>query len=150
MFQTTNKKVSIVLILIAIVYLVLSFRLPAYAYVPVDSDIVPIGLGVILLFLSGMLYFIKDQEKEEASDHITKRDLPAVLGVICFTIVYIALLEVIGFLIMTVLFLFLCSLFLGYRKHWVNAIISLILPILIYLLFVEFLQVQLPTGILSF
>ncbi|MBT2218461.1 tripartite tricarboxylate transporter TctB family protein [Virgibacillus dakarensis] len=148
MFQTMNKKVSIILILIAIFYLVLSFRLPAYAYVPIDSDIVPIGLGVILLLLSGILYFIKDQEQQENKEHIPKSELPVILGVICFIILYIALLEVIGFIIMTVLFLFLCSWFLGYKKHTVNAIVSIILPTLIFLLFDKLLQIQLPMGIL--
>ncbi|MDY0404363.1 tripartite tricarboxylate transporter TctB family protein [Virgibacillus sp. 179-BFC.A HS] len=150
MFRTKNKKVSIALILIAIVYLILSFQLPSYAYVPVDSDLVPIGLGVILLLLSAMLFFTKDQEQKENEEHIPKKDLPIVLGVICFTILYIALLEIIGFIMTTMLFLFLCSLFLGYRKHVVNAAVSIVIPILIYLLFNDFLQVSLPTGILPF
>ncbi|GAA0591203.1 hypothetical protein GCM10009001_04060 [Virgibacillus siamensis] len=149
MFSTTNKKVSFILMLIAVFYLILSFNLPAYAYVPVDSDMVPIGLGFILFALAVALFFTKDQEPNEA-DKIPKKELPVVLGVVAFIILYIFLLEIIGFIVMTVLFLFLCSLFLGYRKHIVNGIVSLTMPILIYLLFDSFLQVQLPTGILPF
>ena len=150
MFHTLNKKVSIVLVLLAIIYLVLSFQLPAYAYVPVDSDIVPIGIGILLFVLSGILYFTKDQEKGENDDHISKSELPIILGVIGFIILYIFFLEIIGFVITTVLFLFLCSLFLGYKRHVINAAVSLIVPILIYLLFDSFLKVQLPMGILPF
>lgn len=150
MFRTLNKKVSGVLILLAIFYLVLSFKLPAYAYVPVDSDIVPIGIGILLLALSVILYFTKDQEKAENDDQISKAELPVILGVIVFIILYIFFLEIIGFIITTVLFLFLCSLFLGYKRHVINATVSLIIPILIYLLFDSFLQVSLPTGILLF
>ncbi|ASN04653.1 tripartite tricarboxylate transporter TctB family protein [Virgibacillus necropolis] len=150
MFHTLNKKVSIFLILSGIFYLVLSFGLPSYEYVPVDADIVPIGLGIVLIILSIILYFVKDQEKKENDDRISKSELPVILGVIGFIILYIFFLEIIGFIITTVLFLFICSLFLGYKKHFINAIISLSIPILIYLLFDSFLQIQLPTGILPF
>lgn len=150
MFGTTNKKVSIFLFLLGVFYLILSFRLPSYAYVPVDSDMVPIGLGFLLLILAGFLYFTKDQEKKEDEERIPRKELPIVLGVIGFIIVYIFLLEIIGFILVTVLFLFFCSMFLGYKKHVINGIVSLAVPILIYLLFDSFLQVQLPTGILPF
>ncbi|WLD94472.1 tripartite tricarboxylate transporter TctB family protein [Alkalihalobacillus sp. AL-G] len=150
MFHTVNRKVSIALLLLAIFYLVLSFKLPSYAYVPVDSDLVPIGLGFILIGLSVALFFQKDYEKEEHEERIPRKELPIVLGVVGFIIFYIFLLEIIGFILVTVLFLFFCSLFLGYRKHMINAAVSLAVPILIYILFDSFLKVQLPMGILPF
>lgn len=150
MFHTLNKKISIILVVLAIFYLVLSFRLPSYAYVPVDADIVPIGLGILLLILSAILYFAKDQVRKDNDDHIPRSELPVIFGVIGFIILYIFFLEIIGFIITTVLFLFFCSLFLGFKKHVVNAAVSLSIPILIYLLFDSFLQVQLPMGILPF
>lgn len=150
MFRSVNRKVSIVLLALGIFYLVLSFRLPPYEYVPIDSDFVPIGLGFILIGLAIALFFQKDQEKAEHDERIPKKELPIVLGVVGFIILYIFLLEIVGFIIVTVLFLFFCSLFLGYRRHVVNAVVSLAVPILIYLLFDSFLQVHLPTGILPF
>lgn len=149
MFNTMNKKVSVFLILLAISYLTLSFRLPPYAYVPVDADVVPIGLGFILLILAGVLYFTKDQIKG-TDERIPKKELPVVLGVVGFILLYIFFLEIIGFILVTVLFLFFCSMFLGYKRHIVNAIISIAVPVLIYLLFDSFLQIQLPKGILPF
>ncbi|WP_139343338.1 tripartite tricarboxylate transporter TctB family protein [Virgibacillus siamensis] len=149
MFNTTNKKVSLFLMALAVFYLILSFSLPAYAYVPVDSDMVPIGIGFILLGLAAALFFTKDQESD-TNDRIPKNELPIVLGVVGFIILYIFLLEIIGFILVTVLFLFFCSLFLGYKRHIINGIVSLTVPIFIYLLFDSFLQVQLPTGILPF
>lgn len=150
MFRTLNKKISVFLIFLAICYLVMSFQLPSYEYVPVDSDLVPIGLGFLLLILSIVLYFTSDQKKENDDDHLSKSELKIVLVVIGFIFLFIFFLEIIGFIITTVLFLFFCSLFLGFKKHLVNAIVSLSVPILIYLLFDSFLQVQLPTGILPF
>ncbi|WP_430790806.1 tripartite tricarboxylate transporter TctB family protein [Virgibacillus flavescens] len=151
MFRTLNKKISAFLVVLAIGYLVMSFNLPSYKYVPIDSDLVPIGLGFLLLILSISLYFTKDQNKKENDDdHLSKSELKIVLIVIGFIFLYIFFLEIIGFIITTVLFLFFCSLFLGFKRHAVNAIVSLSVPILIYLLFDSFLQVQLPTGILPF
>lgn len=150
MFATTNKKISIILLFLAIFYLALSFRLPPYAFVPVDSDVVPIGLGFLLIILSIVLYFSKDQEKEGDEERIPKSELPFILGIVGFIIAYIFFLEIIGFIVTTILFLFLCSLFLGYKRHVINGIVSITIPILIYLLFDSFLQVQLPQGILPF
>lgn len=150
MFNTTNKKVSIFLILLGIIYLILSFRLPKYAYVPVDSDLVPICLGVLLLILAGILYFTKDQEKKEDDERIPKKELPIVLGVIGLIVIYISLLEIIGFVLVSVLFLFFCSMFLGYKRYVINGIVSLVIPTFVYLLFDSFLQIQLPSGILPF
>ncbi|WP_188455822.1 tripartite tricarboxylate transporter TctB family protein [Virgibacillus oceani] len=150
MFGTTNRKISICLIAVGIFYLILSFRLPAYAYVPIDSDMIPIGLGFLLLILAVFLFFTNDQKTNDNDERIPKKELPIVLGVVGFIVCYIFFLEILGFILVTVLFLFFCSMFLGYKKHVVNGIVSLAVPILIYLLFDSFLQVQLPTGILPF
>ena len=151
MFRTVNKKVSVFLLLLGILYLIASFGLPSYAYVPVDADMIPIGLGVILLVLSGFLFFTKDEEHEgENPEKINKKDLPIVLGVAGMILLFIFLLEILGFVVSTMLFLFFCSVVLGYKKHIVNGIVSLVFPVLIYLLFNSVLQVSLPQGILPF
>jgi putative tricarboxylic transport membrane protein len=151
MFSTTNKKVSIFLFLLGVIYLIASFRLPSFAYVPVDSDMIPIGLGILLVVLSVFLNFTKDEKQEgENPDRINKKDLPIVLGVIGMILLYILLLEIAGFILSTMLFLFFCSFVLGYKRHIVNGIMSVAFPILIYLLFNSFLQVKLPQGILPF
>ncbi|MGE8205484.1 tripartite tricarboxylate transporter TctB family protein [Heyndrickxia sp. NPDC080065] len=147
MLNTKNKKVSLVLIVVSVIYLILSFRLPSYAYVPVDSDVVPIALGFILLVLSIGLFFIKDSGKIAK---VSKEDLVPILVVIGFILFYILFLELLGFIIVTALFIFFCSWYLGYKHFLSNSIVSLVLPIAIYLLFTAFLQVQLPSGILPF
>ncbi len=148
MLNTTNKKMAVVLLVISIIYLIVSFRLPSYAYVPVDSDMVPIALGVLLFFLSIALYFIKD-EKSEEKVKLPKEDLLAILIVIGFIVTYIFLLEIIGFILITALFIFFCSWFLGFKKFITNLIVSIVLPFAIYYMFIA-LQIQLPQGILPF
>lgn len=148
MLNSKNKKISIILIIIAVVYLLASFRLPDYPYVPVDSDMVPKTLGFILLFLSILLFFVKDDAEKKQS--IPKSEIKVILTVLAFVLIYILLFEIIGFVITTALFILITSWFLGY-KGWVsNIIVSISIPLVIYLLFTQFLKVQLPAGILPF
>ena len=64
MFKSANKKIAVFLAISAFSYIIASIRLPAYPYVPVDSDAVPISLGFILLILSILLFFVKDNHQK--------------------------------------------------------------------------------------
>ncbi|UKS66467.1 tripartite tricarboxylate transporter TctB family protein [Rossellomorea marisflavi] len=148
MINTMNKKMGIILAVISIIYLYFSFTLPEYPYVPVDSDAVPIVLGFILLFLSVLLYFSKSEENEE--EKLPKGEGKVILAVLGFVLMFILLLEPLGFVLTTFLFISINSRFLGYKKWVSNIIVSLALPLSIYFLFVSFLKIQLPSGILPF
>ncbi|WP_243297831.1 tripartite tricarboxylate transporter TctB family protein [Bacillus litorisediminis] len=148
MLNSANRTISLILGIIAIGYLVLSFRLPAYPYVPVDSDVVPITLSLILLFLSFVLFFQKDNHKRDTK--LPNGEVKVILTVMGFVLVYIILLEMLGFFLTTALFIFINSWYLGYKKWLSNVIVSLSVPLFIYLLFNAFLQIQLPKGILPF
>ena len=129
----------------------LSFNLPSYPYVPVDSDVVPMILGIILLGLSVALFFIDDQNGEENNEgKINKRDLIILISIFVLINFYILFLEIIGFIISTTLFIFVCSFILGYRKNVVNLIVAIVVPLSFYLLFTEALQIRLPQGIMPF
>ncbi|AST94649.1 tripartite tricarboxylate transporter TctB family protein [Shouchella clausii] len=149
---TVNRGISIVLIGIAVVYLVMAFQLPEYAFVPVDSDLVPKLLGASLLVLGVCFFFAKDPDTEEQKKKrtIPKKEVWMLLTVMGFILIYITVLEVIGFVIMTTLFILVCSRFLGYRKWLVNAITSIVFSIGVYWLFNYGLAIRLPAGILPF
>ncbi|MET3682817.1 putative tricarboxylic transport membrane protein [Alkalibacillus flavidus] len=150
MTRNVNRIIGLILALLATGYLLLSYQLPTYDYIPIDADVVPKALGWLLLVLSVVLFFSKDQDSEEqkAKRYVAKKDVKAMAGVFGITLIYIMLLEVIGFIVMTSLFVFFCSLFLGYRQHVVNAIVSISFPIFIYSIFVFLLNINLPQGIL--
>ncbi|OZU88160.1 hypothetical protein CIL03_13630 [Virgibacillus indicus] len=152
MLKTLNQRISIVLILIGTGYLVLTFQLPSYAYVPADADLIPMVLGILLIILAVCLYFSKDSETEEqkARRNIPKQDVVALLTVFGFILVYIIFLEILGFVLITALFVFFCSWFLGYKKHITNLLVSVIFPVFMYVMFTEFLRISLPQGILPF
>ncbi|XOQ15176.1 MAG: Tripartite tricarboxylate transporter TctB family protein [Shouchella clausii] len=149
---TVNRGISIVLIGIAVVYLVMAFQLPEYAFVPVDSDLVPKLLGASLLVLGICFFFAKDPDTEEQKQKrtIPKKEVWMLLTVMGLILVYITVLEVIGFVIMTTLFIFVCSRLLGYQKWLVNAITSIVFSIGVYWLFNYGLAIRLPAGILPF
>ncbi|MEH7235598.1 tripartite tricarboxylate transporter TctB family protein [Bacillus sp. JJ1562] len=149
MLNTVNKKISLVLTLVSIGYLVLAFSLPAYPYVPVDSDAVPITLGFILLFLAILLYFQKDNHTQDKTK-IPNSEKKVILTVLGFVLLFIILLEFLGFILTTAIFIFGNSWFLGYKKWKSNLIVSLAIPLAIYFLFSKFLQIALPQGILPF
>lgn len=141
-----NKYVGLVLFTLSILYIIGAFRMPEYPYVPIDSNFLPLILGFLLLFLSILLFFSKDSKS--MSLLVKKNDLIQLLGTVILIIIYISFLENIGFIIATASFMFLCSLFMGYKNHIVNAIVSLVFPSSIYFIFKYLLMISLPSGIL--
>ncbi|MDT0300675.1 tripartite tricarboxylate transporter TctB family protein [Streptomonospora wellingtoniae] len=63
---------------------------------------------------------------------------------------YILLFEPLGFLISSAAYVFGASWYLGYRRHWANALVSVGVPASLYFTMSEFLDVALPTGPLPF
>ncbi|MCM3740885.1 tripartite tricarboxylate transporter TctB family protein [Oceanobacillus luteolus] len=152
MLKTLNQKVSLVLFAIALLYLIYAYQIPSFPYTVVDADVIPKVLGYLLLILSVFLFFIKDEESEEqkARRNIPKKEVGMLLGVGGLIILYIIFLEILGFVFVTALFIFLCSRFLGYKNYLANVLVSIILPVSLYLMFTQLLRISLPSGILPF
>ncbi|CAG9622770.1 tripartite tricarboxylate transporter TctB family protein [Sutcliffiella rhizosphaerae] len=149
---TVNRGLALVLITLSVVYLIMAFNLPEYAFVPVDSDLIPKLLGFSLLILSICFFFSKDVDTEEQKKKrvIKKQEAGMLLGVMALILVYITVLEVVGFVIMTAAFIIVCTRFLGY-KNWVAIILTaLIFSVGAYTLFNYGLAIRLPAGILPF
>lgn len=151
LIKSKNRLAASILLIISIFYLFLTYRLPAYDLVPVDSDMVPYVLGILLLILSIMLFFEKDQKSEEQESAIKlDKNVLKMLGIIAlFFILYAMLFETLGFIVSSALFIFISTIVLGYKRHIVNIIVSIITPIVFYYIF-YLLQISLPKGILPF
>ncbi len=147
-----NRKLGLVLAGFAGLYLFLSYQIPSYAYALVDADVVPKGLGFLLLLLSVLLFLQKKEETEQEKQKrsIPKKELYILLGVAAFILIYIFLLEIVGFVIMTSLFVFTCSSFLGYKKYKTSALVAIIFSLILYFLFNYLLLIHLPPGVLPF
>lgn len=150
MLSTINQRIGLLLFLIAAVYLFLSYQLPNYPYAPVDADVIPKGLGFLMILLSILLFFSRavETEAEKAKRNIPKKELLVLLAVFGMIFVYILLFEIIGFIIMTMIFIFFSSWFLGYRAFKTNIIVSILFPIVMYTIFVYALGITLPRGII--
>ncbi|SFB21660.1 putative tricarboxylic transport membrane protein [Lentibacillus halodurans] len=150
MLRSSNRKISLILIALAIGYLILSYQLPPYPFVPVDSDLMPKALGYLLIILSIVLFFSgnNDAEKETKVDSRSASEMFLLLMVTALVILYISLLEIIGFVITTVFFIFICSLVLGYKNYKVNITVSILFPVVLFYIFNYLLQIRLPSGIL--
>lgn len=153
MLQTTNRKVAIVLFILSLTYLFFSYNLPDYPYVPVDADAVPLVLGFLLLILSISLFFQKDEEQSEESKKIQQsgiKEVGMLILIAGYIFLYVLLLESLGFVVVSCLFIFLTTITLGYKRHIINAIVSLAIPLLFYYAFNNILKIVLPKGILPF
>ncbi|MBX0357749.1 tripartite tricarboxylate transporter TctB family protein [Halobacillus sp. Nhm2S1] len=152
MLKTLNQKVSIFLILFAAGYLYLTYNLKEYPYVPVDSDFVPKILGYLLIILAVFLFFDKSSETEEEKEkrQVPKKEMLVLLAVGGMIFLYIFLLEIIGFVLSSMLFIIACSWFLGYRKLVTTFLVAVLFPLIMYLSFNYLLQIRLPQGVLPF
>jgi putative tricarboxylic transport membrane protein len=129
---------------------VTSYQLPSSQFATVDADVIPKALGWLLFGLSIILFFQKDNETEEQKQRrqIPKKEIGVLLIVALFIFLYIFLLEILGFVIVTMLFIFFCSKFLGYERIKSNIAVSILFPVIMYGVFVYLLQISLPQGIL--
>lgn len=154
MYKKREKISAVVLFVFSIIYLILTIRLPKYELVPVDADVVPLVLGTILLILSILLFFIptseQDEEKQRPIIPEKKEDFLMIIIVAVLIFLYIFLLERLGFVLTSVMFLFVTTLVLGYKKHLSNVIVSIAVPTAFYFVFDVLLDISLPSGILPF
>ncbi len=97
----------------------------------------------IALYISTKMGLYKNQEKEEK---INSKRISIIIGI---TILYFLLIEYIGYFIITPLFLFSLTIFLGYKNRKVLFLYPLIFTAFLYLVFRLFLNVPLPLGILA-
>ncbi|WP_432361282.1 tripartite tricarboxylate transporter TctB family protein [Sporosarcina sp. UB5] len=150
--HTMDRKVSVVLMAISIIYLLLAFQLPDYPYSQVDSDVLPKGLG-FLLFGLAILLFIQNRpetEEEKQKRNIKKEDVILLLVTLGALLLYVFFLEIIGFVLSTVIFLVLTMRMYGYMNLKRNIIVSVIFTLLLYFAFNYLLKIYLPQGILPF
>ncbi|MFC5604772.1 tripartite tricarboxylate transporter TctB family protein [Sporosarcina koreensis] len=150
--HTMDRKVSLVIMAIAIVYLILSFQLPLYPYTQVDADVLPKGLGFLLLGLA-ILLFIQNRpetEEEKQKRNIKKEDVILLLLTLAALLLYVFFLEILGFILTTGIFLIVTMRMFGYMNWKRNVMVSLVFTFILYIAFNYLLKIYLPQGILPF
>ena len=110
-----------------------------------------LGVGLILIIV-GLAYVIVsypreklDGEKLEGKRESGKK---IVIGIAFFLAVYIFLMNIIGFLLATMVFLVLMLRTLGFRSWLISAGLSITISVCIYIIFVYLLGMAFPQGVL--
>ncbi|RBW68033.1 tripartite tricarboxylate transporter TctB family protein [Bacillus taeanensis] len=150
MVNNTQKKISVVLMALALGYLLLSFQLPAFPYAIVDSDVLPKGLGFLLLILSILLFIEKKTTNQQDKPALDKKEIKILLITLGLILAYIVLLEPIGFVLDTMVFLIVTTRILGYQNWKITISVSVIFTLVLYISFNYLLNIYLPQGILPF
>ena len=129
-------------------------RLGLRIHLDMGPGFFPIVAGGILCVLSGVLFV---QSLAKGSKGGRKKSFWAnpdgwklVLLTLLPTIAYPFILNHLGFLLATFLFLFFLFLIIGYQKWWTAAVTGIAASAVIYLIFDMWLKANFPRGILTF
>ena len=135
--------------------------LPKSKVMEIGPDFMPTLVGVIILVLSIILLIetatrFKAQAAElDASGYKDTSDYKRVLGSLVSAIVYVNILKPIGFIISTLVYLFVQIYILAPDKSRTKkdiisyAIIDVVFTIVVYLLFIYAFKIVLPAGIFA-
>lgn len=113
------------------------------------AGLLPKVLGYCLLLLSAVM-IIQGLGKlayiDKKPSTVTLRKLLIALSILAMSYLYIASMEYFGFILPTILFLFVFMLFLGEKKLIRTGLISIVASVLIMLLFTKVMYVPFPEG----
>jgi putative tricarboxylic transport membrane protein len=107
----------------------------------------PIGLSASLTLLGAIVLVRVLAQGGLPADVGDKKVLFAVIAAV---VVYGVAFRPLGYLTSTVLFLAFQFYYLGERRHWVTAIVSVGVTLALYMAFAQVLHVELPVGPLGF
>lgn len=141
-------------------YLLMTTQLPRHdgidaAFVPSLLSVMLCLLGFLqLLSVRGLSTAVAEGESEVEGQAPASSDIKTVVKTLALIVGYIALLNPVGFPIMTAIYLYLQFIVLTPLDHRVNhltyALIALVTSAITYLLFREAFDLMLPSGLLPF
>lgn len=152
--MVSNRMLALVLAVLALAYLWMAFKIPVFPIPrPIDSDAFPKLLGFVMLGLSVWLYFdtseqTQVQEESDASSgkvSAWQRWQPIVITSLAIAI-YAAALGTMGFVVASALLTAGLTYYFGFKKHTVNALVSFLIPFLLYILMTRVMNIRLPAG----
>ena len=118
-----------------------------------EAKLFPYMIGIIILVISVVSllqgWLAKPKVQENTIKPIDYKKLKEVGILLLISVLYVLLLEPLGFFIMTPIALFVCLWFFGSRKWLGLTVMPIIVTMLIFLCFEELMSIQLPKGILE-
>ncbi|MGK0298856.1 MAG: putative tricarboxylic transport membrane protein [Gammaproteobacteria bacterium] len=144
-FRHSDRIFAVIVITIsAILYLLIGGMDEAYSPGAMAASSYPRLILVCTILVSGLLILRPAPTVEEKKSTSNQGFYTIVLMVI-----YIALLEKIGFFILTPLFLFVLPYMVGFRRYRLIFLSVIVVTAALYGVFVEVLNIPLPQGLLG-
>ncbi len=147
--KAADLLIGIAVVIVSIIFFVAAWGMPDQARGIGPGDY-PMFVSA-LLFILGMTQVIKTLLISGIAlidfRNMNKRYICRALIMAGATLLYYLLLDIIGFPIITPIYLFLSMMFFGYKNKVKAAVISIVFSTLVYLLFVKVFMVLLPDGI---
>ncbi|OBX08160.1 tripartite tricarboxylate transporter TctB family protein [Gallibacterium salpingitidis] len=149
-----NFLAGIIFFFVSLAYLFGAYSIETKGIVAIESDFMPKIYGYILLGASIILTVTSWRKiaKSEVEMENSSSDIKRVLSVLVLILIYISLIQVLGFIVSSIPFLFFLSLLLTpdyvEKKYWVYLIFSILLPIVAYFGFSYYLNLTMPSGLL--
>ena len=152
-----NVSSSIVYICVSLFLFIGSFWIPATTSDILGSRFFPRLTAVLMMILALQLLIssvikMKKLPKEETEEKKEKLSKPFLLTALILFLYYV-LIQIVGFIITSILYLIAQSVILmpdedvrDPKKMTVPVIVSVVLPIVLYFIFLKGFQIQLPTG----
>ena len=106
-----------------------------------------LSLMLILTILLAINTFIIKPKNVEEEDKFKGNLFKQFFFVIAISVVYVILIDIIGFFVSTAIYLFVTMVALKSNVKW-SIVVSILFPIFLYLVFVSFLKVPVPRGFL--
>ena len=146
MSKTFDRIAGVIFLLLGILFIIESQKISESAYGSVvGPSVVPTGLGILLILLSVRLvsdpFKYKTDEKGQKKEEFQYKKFGIILA---STIIYIILLEHLGYVLSTFLFLFAAFQTMEQGKWIRSIIIASLFSFSVYYIFAEFLGGTLP------
>jgi len=139
--------------LIAIPWQISSQGVPPKSPVSVFPQFFPAIMAIFGCMLSGVLVistFMPSFTKDENMEIPSINNVLRILGVVAIMGFYIVFMTPLGFLISTMISLVSLMLIFGLREFRHYLTVTVILPVVVYIVFKKLLYVPLPVGLLGF
>lgn len=147
MNKVFDRYSSVCFALVGALFVIESRNISTSAYgSEVGPNMFPMGLGIILIILSLRLFWESTRSKAEGSAATGGKSLQykRFLTIFAATLLYVYLLEPVGYVIMTFLFLFVTFKVMGSKSYFKTTLVSFAFSVGVYYVYVHLLQGTLP------
>ncbi|MHB8917354.1 MAG: tripartite tricarboxylate transporter TctB family protein [Desulfocucumaceae bacterium] len=152
-----DRVIALIVFLIAAGYLYMASQFPRLEIGdPLGPKIFPVILGTILILTAILLVFESfrkpegDARKSDEPEEKGNKHLLVILAVALVTLVYVLVLEKVGYILDTFLLLMVTMAYFNRNKYVQNGIIAIAFSLIFYLMFAKLLGVTLPKGLFYF